>query len=251
MSVFKLHSSVCCISHSQQCMASWLIWPLGVNLAPGFPAQWKPIWHTARHLSNVSSISRLQSTPSSDLECQLSLEITFLVFFYLTIKTPARDSSVMDVLHTHLWSRFRVPDNKKPLLRNTSHFTLHFQCDSCWYDWVTVLHVVSSVCSRRTVNAVVTGWQPHNERVRWEDELCRGTGEDSSATGCVDETHARVTLWPAAALKVVMALMSRYSISIHETNWMHNTITGIQFIPRNFIQIAVGKSHNFKTLTRH
>lgn len=25
---------------------------------------------------------------------------------------------------------------KKPLLRNTFHFSLHFWCDSCWRDWV-------------------------------------------------------------------------------------------------------------------
>ena len=136
-----------------------------------------------------------------------------------------------------------------------SHFwgiplTLHFTFNVTHVGMIELLflHVVFSVCSRRLVDAVVPGWQPYNERVRWEDELCRGTGEDSSAAGCADETHARVTLWPAAALKVVMALMSWYSISIHETNWMHKTI---QFIPWNLICIAVGKSHNFKTLARH
>lgn len=37
--------------------------------------------------------------------------ITLLVFFYLTIKTPARDSSVMDVLHTFV--RQIIKERKK------------------------------------------------------------------------------------------------------------------------------------------
>lgn len=90
-----------------------------------------------------------------------------------------------------------------------------------------------------------------NERVRWEDELARCTGEDSSAAGCVDETHAGVTVWPAAALKVVTDIMSWYSISIRLTNWMRKKITRIQSFLWNFIHITVGKSHNFKTVTGH
>lgn len=46
--------------------------PLEVPLASQLLEQCSSIWHTARQLSNVSSISGLQSTPSSELECQLS-----------------------------------------------------------------------------------------------------------------------------------------------------------------------------------
>lgn len=102
-------------------------------------------------------------------------------------------------------------------------FTFHFSSDvthvgmfdlwaaaACEAGWLVLQHSCPSNQA---------GW-PCNERVRWDDELARCTGEDSSAAGCMDETHARVTVRPAAALKVVTDIMSWYSISIHLTNWM-------------------------------
>lgn len=61
---------------------------------------------------------------------------------------------------THLWGRFRAcrwqkkKEKKKTLLRNTFHFSLQLQCDSCWHDWVTCLvpHVKSCL------QCVSAGW---------------------------------------------------------------------------------------------
>lgn len=124
------------------------------------------------------------------LGMSVELEITSVAFFYLAIKTSARDHALLWPTCTHLWSTFRRLSNTE------SHFWgILFTVPLMWL--MLAAHAGSScmrsfpcvcLCVCVCMLAVAVSQLSSNEggkRRRWTQ--C--TGEDSSAAGCMDETH--------------------------------------------------------------